>query len=184
MSGRGKKAISHLTCQKLLTQNTPRRHQAGKKSTSKLLRGPSPTCSPSVVAIFLVGGEEGGIEVWLAGGAGGVDCRNPRASPYGCQEVAEAVTESQVVLITLSKGCHSPSACPLLVCGFTPHPVQALDPPAGMALGPTLLSMVCMWCMCVCVYYACVCMYVYAEIFFWPSRTGCKISVTQHGTQP
>ena len=70
MSGRGKKAISHLTCQKLLTQNTPKRHQAGKKSTSRLLRGPSPTCSPIAVAIFLVGGEEGGIEVWLAAGAG------------------------------------------------------------------------------------------------------------------
>ena len=57
----------------------------------------------------------------------GVDCRNPRASPYGCQEVAEAVTESQVVLKTLSKGWG----------GCLVHPQPICLPPACLWLHPS-----------------------------------------------
>lgn len=57
----------------------------------------------------------------------GVDCRNPRASPYRCQEVAEAVTESQVVLKTRSKGWG----------GCLVHPWPICLPPACLWLHPS-----------------------------------------------
>ena len=124
----------------------------------------------------------------------GVDCRNPRASPYGCQEVAEAVTESQVVLKTLSKGWG----------GCLVHPQPICLPPACLWLHPSpcpgsgsscwngpgthpsphgvhvmhVYACVCLFCMRV---YICECRHFF---FFWPSRIACKISVTQQGTQP
>lgn len=133
----------------LLTQNTPERHQAGKKLASKLLegmpagerpQGPAPCAhlevQPSCLqAAGRVETRCGGQECW------GVGCRSPGASPRGCREAEEAVRAGQGSpepfpgsgLAGLST--HSPSACPVLSGASSPNHAQVLDPPAGMCLG-------------------------------------------------
>lgn len=123
----------------------------------------------------------------------GVDCRNPRASPYGCQEVAEAVTERQVVLKTRSKGwggclVHPRPICLPPVCLWLHRsscPGSGSSCWNGPGTHPSLHGVhvmhvyvcICLLCMCV--------IYVYADFFFfWSGRPACKLSVTQQGTQP